>query len=106
MSSSSTMRLGAVGASCPNAECAYAGRADGRIVKFGKSRQGRQWYRCAHCGKCFCERTHLTMRQFNTRLVRQGLGFSKALSMHRLAAALEEAVYNLVRPLKTLCQPA
>ena len=46
-----------VGEVCPNSECAYAGRRDGRIVKFGQSRQGRQRYRCQHCGKCFCERT-------------------------------------------------
>lgn len=57
MCSSSSVKLGAVGDSCPNAACAYAGRPDGRIVKFGKSRQGRQRYRCKHCGRCFCERT-------------------------------------------------
>jgi hypothetical protein len=38
----------------------------------------------------------------NGRLVRKGLGFSKALVMHRASAAWEDAVYNLVRPLKTL----
>lgn len=53
-------------------------------------------------GTAYVERTHLTMRHFNGRLVRQGLGFSKVLSMHRLAAAFEDAVYNLVRPVKTL----
>ena len=57
MSLTSQVNLGAVGESCPNAECDYVGRTDGRIVKFGKSRQGRQRYRCEHCGKCFCERT-------------------------------------------------
>ena len=43
------------------------------------------------------ERTHLTMRQMNSRLVRKGLGFSKELPMHRAAAGWEDAVYNLTR---------
>ena len=30
----------------------------------------------------YVERTHLTMRHSNGRLVRKGLGFSKLLSMH------------------------
>lgn len=55
-------------------------------------------------GAVYIERTHLTMRHFNGRLVRKGLGFSKALRMHRLAAAFADAVYNLVRPVKTLRQ--
>ncbi len=50
----------------------------------------------------YIERTHLTMRLFNGRLVRQTLGFSKSLEMYRASAAWEDAVYNLVRPLKTL----
>lgn len=57
-------------------------------------------------GTVYVERTHLTMRHFNGRLVRKGLGFSKDLTMHRLAAAFEDAVYNLVRPVKTLRQKA
>lgn len=50
------------------------------------------------------ERTHLTMRLFNGRLVRQTLGFSKDLACYRASAAWEDAVYNWVRPLKTLRQ--
>lgn len=52
----------------------------------------------------FVERTHLTSRQMNARLVRKGLGFSKALAMHEAAAVWEDALYNLARPLKTLRQ--
>lgn len=52
----------------------------------------------------YIERTHLTMRHFNARLTRKSLAFSKKLSIHRAAAALEDAIYNLVRPLKTLRQ--
>ena len=50
----------------------------------------------------YVERTHLTMRHMSGRLTRKGLGFSKALRMHRASAAWEDAVYNLTRPLKTL----
>lgn len=50
----------------------------------------------------YVERTHLTSRLFNGRLVRKTLGFSKCLQMHRAAAIWEDAIYNLVRPLKTL----
>jgi len=50
----------------------------------------------------YIERTHLTMRHFNGRLVRQSLAFSKDLGMYRASAAWEDLVYNLARPLKTL----
>jgi hypothetical protein len=50
----------------------------------------------------YIERTHLTMRHFNARLTRKSLAFSKKLALHRAAAALQDAVYNFVRPLKTL----
>jgi hypothetical protein len=50
----------------------------------------------------YVERTHLTSRQFNSRLVRKTLGYSKIVEMHRATAAWEDIVYNLVRPLKTL----
>jgi hypothetical protein len=50
----------------------------------------------------YIERTHLTMRLFNSRLARKTLGFSKALGMYRASAAWEDLVYNFARPLKTL----
>lgn len=50
----------------------------------------------------YIERTHLTMRHFNSRLVRKTLAFSKDLEMYRAAAAWEDICYNLTRPLKTL----
>ncbi len=50
----------------------------------------------------YIERTHLTMRHMNGRLVRKGLGFSKLLGMHRAQAAWEDVVYNLGRTVKTL----
>jgi hypothetical protein len=50
----------------------------------------------------YIERTHLTMRLFNGRLVRQTLAFSKDVQMYRWSAAWEDLVYNFSRPLKTL----
>lgn len=53
-------------------------------------------------GTVHLERTHLTMRQSNGRLVRKSLAFSKKLAMHRYSAAWEDLVYNMAKPLKTL----
>jgi len=50
----------------------------------------------------YVERTHLTMRLFNSRLARKTLAFSKLLEMYRASAAWEDLVYNLARALKTL----
>jgi len=50
----------------------------------------------------YIERTHLTMRLFNGRLIRKTLAFSKQLEMYRASAAWDDLVYNLARPLKTL----
>jgi hypothetical protein len=50
----------------------------------------------------YIERTHLTMRLFNSRLTRKTLAFSKRLTMYRASAAWQDLVYNLARPLKTL----
>lgn len=50
----------------------------------------------------YVERTNLTSRQMDARLVRKTLSFSKRVA----APAWEDAVYNLVRPLKTLRQEA
>ncbi len=50
----------------------------------------------------YIERTHLTMRLFNSRLTRKTLGFSKQVEMYRASAAWEDLIYNFVRPLKTL----
>ncbi|WP_457653222.1 transposase [Rhodocaloribacter sp.] len=50
----------------------------------------------------YIERTHLTMRHMNGRLVRKGLGFSKLVRMHEAQAVWGDAVYNLSRFVKTL----
>ncbi len=50
----------------------------------------------------YIERTHLTMRHFNSRLVRKTLAYSKELEMYQASAAWEDICYNLIRPLKSL----
>jgi hypothetical protein len=50
----------------------------------------------------YVERTHLTMRLFNSRLVRKTVAYSKHLDLHKAAAVWEDAIYNLGRPVKTL----
>jgi hypothetical protein len=48
------------------------------------------------------ERSHLTSRLMNGRLVRKTLGFSKQWAMLCAACVWEDVVYNLTRPVKTL----
>lgn len=50
----------------------------------------------------YVERTHLTMRLFNSRLTRKTLGFSKDAEMYRASAAWEDFIYNFARPVRTL----
>lgn len=50
----------------------------------------------------YVERTNLTSRHMNGRLVRKTLGYSKELKMLRASSIWEDTVYNLGRALKTL----
>jgi hypothetical protein len=50
----------------------------------------------------YIERTNLTSRQMNGRLVRKTLSYSKQLDMLEAACAWEDWVYNLTRAVKTL----
>ncbi len=50
----------------------------------------------------YIERTNLTSRQMNGRLVRKTLSFSKELEMLKVSCAWEDWVYNLTRSVKTL----
>ena len=54
--------LAQVGDFCSNPACpsygkGQSGQAKPNIIKLGRSRQGRQRYRCKTCGQAFCERT-------------------------------------------------
>ena len=77
---------------------AFEGRSLEKVV-FGKEEEVLELFEdhTAHA-----ERTHLTMRQMNGRLIRKGLGFSKELSTYRAAAEWEDAIYNLTRTHKSL----
>ena len=48
------------------------------------------------------DRTNLTSRQMNGRLVRKTLSFSKELRLLEATSCWEDAVYNFTRPMKTL----
>lgn len=50
----------------------------------------------------YVERTHLTSRQMNGRLVRKTLSFSKDVEMLEVACTWEDWIYNLTRPVRTL----
>lgn len=50
----------------------------------------------------YVERTNLTSRQMNGRLVRKTLSYSKQLELLEAACAWEDWVYNLTRSVKTL----
>ena len=50
----------------------------------------------------YVERTNLTSRHMNGRLVRKTLGFSKRVEMLRAACAWEDLIYNIGRSVKTL----
>ena len=54
------------------------------------------------CHTAYVERTNLTSRTMNGRLVRKTLSFSKELRFLTTASALEDAFYNFTRPVKTL----
>ncbi|MFN0120461.1 MAG: hypothetical protein ACKV2V_08165 [Blastocatellia bacterium] len=51
------------------------------------------------------ERTNLTSRHINGRLVRKTLSFSKELEMYEASSVREDVVYNLTRPVRTLRVP-
>jgi hypothetical protein len=50
----------------------------------------------------YVERTNLTSRQMNGRMVRKTLSFSKDEDMLEASCAWEDWVYNLTRPVKSL----
>lgn len=50
----------------------------------------------------YVERTNLTSRQMNGRMVRKTLSFSKDEKILEASCVLEDAVYNLTRPNKSL----
>jgi hypothetical protein len=54
------------------------------------------------CHTAYIERTNLTSRTMNGRLVRKTLSFSKELRLLQAASTLEDAIYNFTRSVKIL----
>jgi len=50
----------------------------------------------------YIERTHLTSRHINGKLVRRSLSFSKCLDQLKASLAWTDAIYNFTRPVRTL----
>ncbi len=83
-------------------------RQDGRVVEvrrriiFGTEGDIDVILRADGCGSqintAYVERNNLTMRQNNGRLVRKALSFSKSVHYLQRHMALEDAVYNFVKP--------
>jgi len=48
--------LAQAGQFCPNEACAFYGQVEAaQIIRFGKTRNGKQRYRCKGCGRTFTE---------------------------------------------------
>jgi len=96
---------------CPTSQLRYGQvvkqREGGRVVAvterivFGKEEQTRAALG-GRVSTSAVERTQLTSRQSNGRLVRKTLSFSKKREMLEWACAWEDLVYNFVHPVKTL----
>ena len=103
---------GGAGASALAAQMDYAvvskTREKGRVVAievkviFGLEERVRQTLEespvSKHVNTAFVERSHLSRRQFNRRLARKTLGFSKKLENHLWQYELETTMHNFVRP--------
>ena len=80
-------------------------RENGRVTGVkAKTIYGDEREVLEHLGQStsYVERTNLTSRHMNGRLVRKTLGYSKELKMLRASSIWEDVVYNLGRALKTL----
>lgn len=100
--------LAQVGDFCPNPACSSYGKtqteqAKPNIIKFGRSRQGRQRYRCKTCGQAFCERTGTLFHKRKTAegeiieclaLIAEGMRIS---SVSRVKGIKEDTILDWIR---------
>jgi hypothetical protein len=80
-------------------------RENGRVIGMkAKTIYGeeREVLKLLGASTSYVERTNLTSRHMNGRLVRKTLGYSKELEMLRASSIWEDALYNLGRALKSL----
>ena len=97
-----------VGEFCPNRACASYGKvqsdqAKPNIIKFGRSRQGRQRYRCKTCGQAFNETTGTLFAHRKTAeseiieclaLIAEGMRIS---SVSRVKGYKEDTILDWIR---------
>lgn len=100
--------LAQVGEFCPNPACAAYGirqteQAKPNIIKFGRSRQERQRYRCKSCGQAFCETTGTLFHNRKTpeaeiigclALIAEGMRIS---SVSRVKGIKEDTILDWIR---------
>ncbi len=100
--------LAQVGDFCPNRACesygkVQTGEAKPNIIKFGRSRQGRQRYRCKTCGQAFCARTGTLFHKRKTAegeiieclaLIAEGMRIS---SVSRVKGIKEDTILDWIR---------
>lgn len=93
---------------CPNRACPDYGKAQSEqakanIIKFGRSRQGRQRYRCKSCGQAFCETTGTIFHNRKTpegaiieclALIAEGMRIS---SVSRVKGFQEDTILDWIR---------
>jgi hypothetical protein len=72
-----------------------------KCLQVTKHRSGSRLIGVTH-NTAYVERTNLTSRQMNGRMVRKTLSFSKEQEMLKASCALEDSIYNLTRPVKSL----
>ena len=96
-----------VGDFCPNAACSDYGKAQSKeqtnIVKFGKTRAGRQRYQCKSCGRTFTETkgTIFYRRRTPADEIIETLAFlaegSRVSSLRRVKGYKEDTILDWLR---------
>lgn len=96
--------LAQVGEFCPNPECPDYGKSPGAsIIKFGKTKAGRQRFRCHCCGRTFTETkgTLFYRRRTPAPEIIESLAFiaegSRVSSVARVKAHKEDTILAWIR---------
>jgi len=97
-------KLVLVGSFCPNLECADYGITDGNhIIRYGKTKAGRQRFQCKNCQKTFNERKGTVFYQRKTEekdileclaLLAEG---SRISSISRVKGIKEDTILSFLR---------
>ena len=97
-------QLASVGDFCPNPDCEYYGHVEAKaIIRYGKTRDGRQRYQCKSCKKTFNERKGTMFYGRKTEekdileclaLLAEGVRIS---SIHRSKGFKEDTILSFLR---------